>query len=422
MHYHIDIWDRYGELMMQSTNLEWELVQDRVLAAYQHGNPLTLDGSTVSTYSISRIRILETDHEVNPMASYHDESLPEMGYAYTTEERDVTNRWITGPPGHGTSYAVDAADQSNSEDDSQGNFVVQRGDYSRPDAGTREVFVVHGRNSLARDALFEFLRSIDLRPLEWSEAVRLTSKASPYIGEVLHAAFSRAHAVMVLMSPDDEARLREPFRAVGDPPYEGTFSGQARPNVLFEAGMAMAWSEDRTILVALGNLRPFSDIGGRHVLRFDDTAECRQQLAQRLDAAGCPVKTDGTDWLSAGDFASAIELAAAADVDPSVQTTQAPDTLARGTVPRISEDAAELLFAATDNDSHGIMRVSLAGGTLITAAHREFSKIGDRRSEARWESALEELVNQGLAQFVGGESFEITHLGFTIADGLRGTT
>ena len=156
MHYHIDIWDRYGELMMQSTNLEWELVQDRVLAAYQHGNPLTLDGSTVSTYSISRIRILETDHEVNPMASYHDESLPEMGYAYTTEERDVTNRWITGPPGHGTSYAVDAADQSNSEDDSQGNFAVQRGDYSRPDAGTREVFVVHGRNSLARDALFEF--------------------------------------------------------------------------------------------------------------------------------------------------------------------------------------------------------------------------------------------------------------------------
>ena len=132
--------------------------------------------------------------------------------------------------------------------------------------------------------------------------------------------------------------------------------------------------------------------------------------------------TDGTDWLSAGDFASAIELAAAADVDPSVQTTQAPDTLARGTVPRISEDAAELLFAATDNDSHGIMRVSLAGGTLITAARREFSKIGDRRSEARWESALEELVNQGLAQFVGGESFEITHLGFTVADGLRGTT
>ena len=49
----------------------------------------------------------------------------------------------------------------------------------------RKVFVVHGRNTEARTAMFTFLRAIGLAPIEWSEAVRLTGEGSPYIGRVL---------------------------------------------------------------------------------------------------------------------------------------------------------------------------------------------------------------------------------------------
>jgi len=168
-------------------------------------------------------------------------------------------------------------------------------------ANNRAVFVVHGRNSTASEAMFTFLRALDLQPIEWDQAVGMTGKGTPYIGEVLDVAFERGQAVLVLMTPDDIA-YQQPTFADGEHDPEATPSGQARPNVLFEAGMAMGRNADRTILVELGELRPFSDVGGRHALRMNNSPERRQSLASRLETAGCAVDRSGSDWLRAGDF------------------------------------------------------------------------------------------------------------------------
>jgi predicted nucleotide-binding protein len=170
----------------------------------------------------------------------------------------------------------------------------------------RKVFVVHGRNDAARNALFTFLRALGLHPLEWSEIVKETGKASPYIGEVLEKGFSIAQAVVVLMTPDDEARLREPYRGPNEPPHETDLTPQPRPNVLLEAGMTLGLFPERTVIVEIGQLRPVSDIGGRHVIRMNDKPERRQDLAQRLETAGCAVNRSGTDWYSAGAFTAAL--------------------------------------------------------------------------------------------------------------------
>ena len=53
----------------------------------------------------------------------------------------------------------------------------------------KTVFVVHGRNEKIRESTFVFLQSIGLEPLEWSEIISKTKKASPYIGEVLEKGF-----------------------------------------------------------------------------------------------------------------------------------------------------------------------------------------------------------------------------------------
>lgn len=59
----------------------------------------------------------------------------------------------------------------------------------------RRVFVVHGRNLAARDAMFSFLRAVGLQPIEWSQAVAMTGEASPYVGTILDAAFGAAQAI-----------------------------------------------------------------------------------------------------------------------------------------------------------------------------------------------------------------------------------
>lgn len=170
----------------------------------------------------------------------------------------------------------------------------------------RKVFVVHGRNERARRALFDFLRSLHLMPLEWGNWVHETGEGSPYAGYVLKKGLGEAGAFVVLLTPDDEARLQEHLRQEAEEPYEINLTGQPRPNVIFEAGMAMGIDPRRTVIVQLGKLRPMSDIFGRQVIRLDNTASKRNALSQRLKGIGCPVNTSGEDWLKAGDFDGVI--------------------------------------------------------------------------------------------------------------------
>jgi predicted nucleotide-binding protein len=169
-------------------------------------------------------------------------------------------------------------------------------------ADPRLVFVIHGRDMKRKKAMFDFLRAIGLRPIEWEQARAMTGTAAPYIGEILETAFGRAQAVVALFTGDDEARLRPGMQEEGD--AEEPLTPQARANVLFEAGMAMGMHPKRTIFIEVGQLRPFSDIGGRHTIRFSSAASVsiRQEIAARLRDAGCTVDTSGTDWHAAGDF------------------------------------------------------------------------------------------------------------------------
>lgn len=166
---------------------------------------------------------------------------------------------------------------------------------------SKNVFVVHGRNIGVRKSMFEFLRAIGLNPLEWDTLLSATKSAAPYIGDVLAAGLRKATAVVVLLTPDDEAMLRKEFWSRHEEAFEKRFTGQARPNVLFEAGMAFASFPKATILVEVGKCRPFSDVFGRHIVKLNNSEAKRKELASKLSTARCPI-VFGRGWLTAGDF------------------------------------------------------------------------------------------------------------------------
>jgi len=163
------------------------------------------------------------------------------------------------------------------------------------------VFVVHGRNEDIRTSMFDFLKSINLEPIDWDEAVSMTGHGSPFTGEVIDKALKQAQAVVVLLTPDEVTYLRSEY-SNGPLDKEAEPSQQARPNVIFEAGMAFGFAPETTILVEFGSIRNFTDIAGRNVIRMDNSEGSRRSLASRLQTAGCPVDISGVEWLTIGDF------------------------------------------------------------------------------------------------------------------------
>lgn len=177
----------------------------------------------------------------------------------------------------------------------------------------RKVAVMHGRDEKARNWLYDWLRRIGLKPLEWSQLISGTEKATPYSGEAVAAAFATAQAVVVLFTPDEIGALH-PDLIVGDGTGEDEAAApQPRLNVILEAGMSLQSHQDQTVLVELGPTRPISDLTGRNTVRLTGSASGLNDLANRLEKAGCPVDRSGNDWLETEELERLPALRRTAD-------------------------------------------------------------------------------------------------------------
>lgn len=148
----------------------------------------------------------------------------------------------------------------------------------------RSVFIVHGRDMENKSALVSLLKQMDIRPISWNEAVSLASTQSTL--DIVEAGMANAQAVIVLFTPDDLARLKDEFLKDDDGPHESTPTGQARPNVILEAGMAYAKAPKRTIFVRVGKTREISDISGFNWVQLSDKFDDRDRLRRELLKAG----------------------------------------------------------------------------------------------------------------------------------------
>lgn len=161
-----------------------------------------------------------------------------------------------------------------------------------------EVWVIFGRDLTLKDQIFDVLRKVHLRPIEFGRAVRRSGSASPFVLDVVLGEIRRAPAIVALLSADESAELRPDLQDKAlEEEHRREAGYQPRPNVLLETGMALALMRERTLVVKSGHLRSITDIQGLHELKWDNSAKKRFDLVTRLEKLGLPVDKEDDDWI-----------------------------------------------------------------------------------------------------------------------------
>ncbi len=165
------------------------------------------------------------------------------------------------------------------------------------------IFVVHGRDTKLNEDIFAFLRAIGINAREFSQAVADARGANPNITQIVKNVMKQAQGVLVMFSPDEGAKIKAKFATKQEKKNGIKVEPQSRPNVMFEAGLALGAHPEKTLIVQVGEVRKLSDIDGMHILHLSGSSTSRKELAQRLKTKlKFKVETTGTSWLTEGNF------------------------------------------------------------------------------------------------------------------------
>lgn len=88
---------------------------------------------------------------------------------------------------------------------------------------------------------------------------------------------------------------------------------------------------------------------------------------------------------------------------------------------KLSDEASQLLGEAASDKDGIILMARRRSGLILQTNGRQMCERQDPRSEAKWQAAIRELVQQGLIEGRGhkGEVFNVTAEGFRVADKLK---
>lgn len=167
----------------------------------------------------------------------------------------------------------------------------------------KKVFVIHGRDRANLQELKHFLKGLGLQAWTFVDEFHEASPNTPIV-EIVSRGVSKTRAVIALLTPDEFACL-VPERREAAESERNVRRWQPRPNVIYEAGMAMGLNRDGTILVTVGNVELPSDLDGILHIRLTNGTDSRRTLRKKLMQAGCEVDMNLDDWMDpaqGGDF------------------------------------------------------------------------------------------------------------------------
>jgi len=159
--------------------------------------------------------------------------------------------------------------------DGQGMGQETSGDAKQRAVGN-EVFIVHGHDESAREAVARFIQSLGLKPIILHEQ----PNAGRTIIEKLEAHTAVDFAV-VLLTPDDMGSLASD---------ETSTKPRARQNVVFELGLFVgALGRERVCALHKGNIELPSDFNGVLYVPMDDNGGWKRSLVREMRQAGLEI-------------------------------------------------------------------------------------------------------------------------------------
>ena len=156
-----------------------------------------------------------------------------------------------------------------------------------------------------------------------------------------------------------------------------------------------------------------------------DTVDMDQVKKLKAFKASCQSRGLFETYDSHGEFKDKFyrQLQLKVNEHPLFQTTNVGGdeqaiVESRTQLPALSPEARVLLKEASQDRGGTIIHARYIGGTAIQTNGKNLIPSNERREVAKWEQALEELKSKNLVVDRGhkGEAFEITNLGYQVAD------
>ena len=364
-------------------------LQQTVVDPYTSGRPLTVNGKTFAPNKIERVTITKTDLDsshirhtlpMNPRARPFVTTRGIDKYIAHSGE-DMTDQFITGPPG--------------SESKGQPSDTAEEISQSRTIDSIR-IFISHSSHDIALAKILIELLEKALHPR--SREIRCTSvdgyrmQSGAPTDQRLRAEVHDADLLIGIITPNS---MKSAY-------------------VIFELGARWGAEKPMIPLLASGATPELLEGPLAGINAMD--ARYESQVYQLVEDAGdyLSIELDKTS-----SYASAVSALVQLSKETEVIVEQSP---AVDRASNLSDDAKELLIEAADDQFRGIHKARTMGGLTIHTNGKDFGEMGDKRSEARWEQALRELVGHELVTDPRGKDqyFEVTHNGFEIVDHVRG--
>jgi predicted nucleotide-binding protein len=152
----------------------------------------------------------------------------------------------------------------------------------------KKIFIVHGRDELAKTTIARFLENLKLEPIILHEQ----SSSSRTLIEKLEN-YSDVTFAVVLLTPDDVGTLSENV-TLTDKKLKEKLSFRARQNVILELGYFIGkLGRNKVCALYKGNIELPTDYSGIVYISMDDNGAWKQILARELKNIGLEVYLEG---------------------------------------------------------------------------------------------------------------------------------